>query len=138
MIPDEEKDKRLESLKNLSIQENLSNSDSTYFTTFYENKDDLRMAYVDCGKTVKIFDVPNRQVIKEVKEMASSKICCIDSFQIEKGEGKEKEKISYLAMISLDNEMIISNIPKKDKEPKFKTIQVIGDKFEENEDKKML
>ena len=136
MIPDEEKDKRLESLKNLSIQENLSNRDSTYFTIFYENKDDLRMAYVDCEKTVKIFDVPNRQILKEVITKASSKICCIDSFQIEKGEGKEKEKINYLAMIFLDNKMKIYNIPKEEEEPKISTFQGIGGKFEENEDKK--
>ena len=39
------------------MQENLSNSDSGYFTTFKDNKKELIMAYVDNERNVKIFEL---------------------------------------------------------------------------------
>ena len=133
-------DDRSISLKNLSIQENLSFSDSTYFTTFYEKKDILEMAYVNNERSVKLFNVFDRKVLNEIKTNTSTKICCIDAFQVEIGEEKNKEIINYLVMISLDNKMIIYNLSIKNNEEnknkKSITIDTIGEEYKKNEDKK--
>ena len=57
----EKEEIRSKSLSNLSMQENLSNCDSGFFTLFYENEK-LKMAYVEKERSVKIFDVFNRKV----------------------------------------------------------------------------
>ena len=61
------------SLRSLSMQENLSNSDSGYFTTFDDNKKGLTMAYVDNERNVKIFDVFNKQMLNDVKDLKHTK-----------------------------------------------------------------
>ena len=54
------------SLKNLSMQENFSNSDAGYFTKFTE-KNNLIMTYVDNERNVKKFDVFSRKILNDVK-----------------------------------------------------------------------
>ena len=62
------------------MQENLSNSDSGYFTTFRTKKDEeVIMAYVDNEINIKIFDVFKRKVINDVKDLKHiKKIVCVD------------------------------------------------------------
>ena len=121
------------SLQNLSVQENLSNSDSSHFTTFYEkreNEDDkLIMAYVDNGKTVKLFNVFDREALGEVKERPTMKIVCIDSFKVKKENGIK----IYIVTLSLDNKMIITDFSSK---KLIKIIDNIGDTFKANKNKK--
>ena len=97
---------RSSSLQSLNIQENLSNSDSGYFTTFNE-KNELIMAYVDNERTVKIFDVFHKQVLNDVKNKHSKKIVCIDYFKLIAQNG---DVTNYLISISLDNTMIITDL----------------------------
>ena len=118
------------SLKNLSIQENLSNSDSGYFTIFDGNKE-LIMAYVDNERNVKIFDIFHRKVLNDVKDLKhTKKIVCVDYFKI-KGE---KENTRYLVSIALDNTMIISDLSLNEKDTS-KIVTNIGNTFEQNEEK---
>ena len=116
-------DIRALSLKNLDIQENLSNSDSGYFTTFNE-KEELIMAYVDNERTIKIFDVFHKQVLNDVKGKHTKKIVCIDYFKSFSSNG---DIINYLISISLDNTMIITNLSINEKDKSI-IIPDIGDK----------
>ena len=101
-------------LKNLSIQENLCNSDSGYFIIYYE-KNKLIMAYVVNNLHVKIFDVFKKKVINDVNFLHhKEKIVCIDFFKI------ENER--YLITISLDNEMKITNLSLNNLNYEIKTI----------------
>jgi hypothetical protein len=115
------------SLRSLSMQENLSNSDSGYFTTFDDNKKGLTMAYVDNERNVKIFDIFHKQVLNDVKDLKhTKKIVCVDYFLV--------KEIRYLISIALDNTMIISDLSINEKDTS-KIIQNIGDTFESNQDK---
>ena len=108
------------------MQENLSNSDSGYFTTFEDKKKGLTMAYVDNERNVKIFDVFHKQVLNDVKDLKhTKKIVCVDYFLI--------KEIRYLISIALDNTMIISDLSINEKDTS-KIIQNIGDTFESNQD----
>ena len=112
------------SLKNLSIQENFSNSDSGYFTTF-KDKNKLIMVYVDNERNVKIFDIFDRRILNNVKDSKHiKKIVCVDYFT--KGEKQ------FLLSIALDNTMIITDLSMNEKDTS-KIIQNIGDTY--NEDK---
>ena len=125
-------DDRSLSLRNLSVQENLSSSDSSHFTTFYEKKekeDKLIMAYVDNEKTVKLFNVFDREALGEINEKPTMKIVCIDSFQVK----TENEIKSYVVTLSLDNKMIITDYSSK---KQIKIISNIGDTFKANKNKK--
>ena len=114
----------------LSMQENLSNSDSGYFTIFKE-KNELIMPYVDCESNIKIFDVFHRRVLNDVKDLKySKKIVCVDYFSIITPYGE----IRYLISIALDNTMIISNLLINEKNTNI-IVNDIGDTFKENENK---
>ena len=121
-----------QSLLNLSMQENLSNSDSGYFTTFKDkNENELIMAYVDDDMNVKILEVFKRQVLNDVKNLKhTKKIVCVDYFI----KTDENCRICYLISIALDNTMIISNLSINEKETS-KTIHNIGDTFINNQEK---
>ena len=117
------------SLKSLSMQENLCNSDSGYFTTF-DDKDGLVMVYVDNERNVKIFDVFHRKVMNDVKDLKHiKKIVCVDYFTEYNNDGG---KINYLISIALDNTMIISDLSLNEKDTS-KIVRNIGDTFEEDE-----
>ena len=117
------------SLKQLSMQENLSNTDSGYFTTF-DDKKGLIMAYVDNERNVKIFDVFRRKIINDVKDLNyKKKIVCVDYFTSETQNGG---KIKYLITISLDNTRTISDLSLNEKDTS-KIIENIGDTFQQNE-----
>ena len=117
------------SLKSLSMQENLSNCDSGYFTTFL-GKNELIMVYVDNERNIRIFDVFHRKVINDVKYFKHiKKIVCVDYFTIITNDG---EKRRYLVSIALDNTMIISDLSLNEKDTS-KTIQNIGDTFQEDQ-----
>ena len=95
---------RVVSLKLLSLQENLSNSGAGFFTVYYDN-DEIRMAYVDNNTHIKIFDIFNKRVLKNINDLNfKKKIVCLDFFN------DIKEKKLYLVSISLDNIMIISDL----------------------------
>ena len=125
---------RSNELINLSMQENLSNSDSGYFRTFKkygDNDDQLIIAYVDNEMDVKIFDVFNRQVLNDVKDLKhTKKIVCVDYFT-KKTQDKE---IFYLVSLALDNTMIISDLLINEKDTS-KVIYKIGDTFQDNQEK---
>ncbi len=111
------------SLKNLSIQENFSNSDSGYFTIFNQ-KNELIMVYVDNERNVKIFEVYHRRVMNNVKDLKhSNKIVCVDYFVVD-------EK-SFLVSIALDNKMLINDLSKNEKNTSI-LVENIGDSFKEN------
>ena len=113
------------SLRSLSMQENLSNSDSGYFTTFEDKKKGLTMAYVDNERNVKIFDVFHKQMLNDVKDLKhTKKIVCVDYYLI--------KEIRYLISIALDNTMIISDLSINEKDTS-KIIQNIGDTFKSNQ-----
>ena len=117
------------SLQNLSMQENLSNSDSGYFTTFDDNKKELIMEYVDNESNVKIFDVFNRKVLNDVKDLKhTKKIVCVDYFILH----KRNETTRYLISLSLDNTMIISDLSLNEKDTS-KIIDNIGNNFQKYE-----
>ena len=119
-------EKKIESidLKNLSMQENLSNSDSGYFITF-DDKNELIMAYVDNERDVKILDVFKKKVINNVKDLNhTEKIVCVDYFTLL----INNVKIRYLITIALDNKMIISNLTINEKNTS-KQILNIGDNY---------
>ena len=120
------------SLKNLAIQENLSNSDSGYFTTFRtKNEEELIMVYVENDINVKIFDVFKKQSINNVRYLKHmKKIVCVD-YYILTARGVH---ITYLISIALDNTMIISNLTENEKGTN-KIINNIGDTFNDNQDK---
>ena len=86
------------------MQENLSNSDSGYFTTFKDkNENELIMAYVDDDMNVKILEVFKRQVLNDVKNLKhTKKIVCVDYFI----KTDENRRICYLISIALDNTMV--------------------------------
>jgi len=112
------------SLNSLSMQENLSNSDSGYFTIFNENNE-LIMPYVDNERNVKIFDVFNRKVLNDVKDLNhTKKIVCVDYFIINERK--------YLISIALDNTMIISDLTINEKGTN-KIIKDIGTTFKDNQ-----
>ena len=113
------------SLRSLSMQENLSNCDSGYFTTFEDKKIGLTMAYVDNERNVKIFDVFHKQMLNDVKDLKhSKKIVCVDYYLI--------NEIRYLISIALDNTMIISDLSLNEKDTS-KIIKNIGDTFVSNQ-----
>ena len=131
-------EKKVESidLKNLSMQENLCNSDSGYFITF-PDKNELIMAYVDNERDVKILDdnerdvkildVFKKKVISSVKDLNhTEKIVCVDYFILI----IDNVKIRYLITIALDNKMIISNLTINEKNTS-KQILNIGDNYNE-------
>ena len=121
-------EKKVESidLKNLSMQENLCNSDSGYFITF-PDKNELIMAYVDNERDVKILDVFKKKVISSVKDLNhTEKIVCVDYFTSD----FNNVKIRYLITIALDNKMIISNISINEKNTS-KQIKNIDDNYNE-------
>ena len=90
------------SLRNLSMQENLSNSDSGYFIT-YQDKENLIMPYIDNKSKVKLLDIFHRRVLDDVKGLDHmNEIVCLDYFIV----GKNR----YLVTIGLDNIMIITNL----------------------------
>ena len=119
-------------LKALSIQENLSNADSGYFTIFnQEDEKDLIMAYVDNERSIKIFDVFNKQVINNIKDFKhTKKIVCVDYFIIKAAD----REVRYLISIALDNTMIISDLSVNEKDSSI-IINNVGDTFEFNQDK---
>ena len=114
------------------MQENLSNSDSGYFTTFKTKKDEeVIMAYVDNEINIKIFDVFKRKVINDVKDLKHmKKIVCVDYFILEARDART----TYLISIALDNTMIISNLSTNEKGTN-KIINNIGDTFNDNQEK---
>ena len=59
------------------------------------------MAYVDNEKTVKLFNVFDREALGEINEKPTMKIVCIDSFQVK----TENEIKSYVVTLSLDNKI---------------------------------
>ena len=114
------------SLLCLSMQENLSNSDSGFFTTF-NKKDELIMAYVDNQRNVKIFDVFHKRVLNDVKDLKHKDIIvCVDYFSCV--DDNDNVVSRYLVTISLDNTMIISNLTINEKNSN-KIIENIGDTF---------
>ena len=116
------------SLKSLSMQENLSNSDSSYFTTF-NDKNELIMAYVDNDRSVKIFDVFHKRVLNDVKDLKhTKKIVCVDYLSLK----IDDIMLQYLVSISLDNTMIISDLSINEKDTS-KIIENIGNTFNQNE-----
>ena len=117
------------SLKSLYMQENLSNSDSGYFTIFEESADSVIMAYVDNERNVKIFDVFNRKVLNEIKDLKhTKKIVCVDYYSKFTKDGE----IKYLISLALDNKMIISDLSTNEKDT-HKIIENIGDTFREDQ-----
>ena len=117
-------------LKNLSMQENLCNSDSGYFIT-YREKNKLIMAYVVRNYNVKIFDVFKKKVISDVNLVHNQKIVCIDYFERVGNDKDDRER--YLITISLDNVMKITNVSINDTKNENITITNIGDNYNYNE-----
>ena len=111
---------RTVSLKLLSLQENLANSGAGFFTVYYDNNE-IKMAYVDNYTHIKIVDIFNKRVLKNINDLNFKKrIVCLDFFN------DIKKKEFYLISISLDNKMVISdsnndkNIPVNDIGKNFK------------------
>ena len=125
------------SLRNLAIQENLSNCNYGYFSLFNnENIDNnnnkkLIMAYVANKEKnkIKIFDVFERKFIKEVgHNERSKKIACLSYYTLQ----TEDTPINYLVYITLDNTLTIANLSENGGNTNKKIIKKIGDSFEEN------
>ena len=138
-----DKDERFLSLTKLTIQENLSLCDSSYFTTFYK-EEKLILAYVDNERNTKLFDLFERGASGEIEDKPLMKIACIDSFQIEVDLPEEltrensrnildkkvkKNYVNYVVVISFDNKMIITDMS-NNKKGKSKTTGNIGNTFE--------
>ena len=124
---DPKKEIRSIALTQLNMHENLSNSDSGYFTIF-NDKDELIMAYVDGERNVKIFDVFHKKIISNVKGLNhTGKIVCVDYYKSETQNGL----VNYLITIALDNKMIISDITTNEKIT-TQIIEKVGESFEEN------
>ena len=111
------------------LQENLSNSDSGYFTTFKENNK-LIIAYVDNERSIKIFDVFHKRILNNVQGLKYiKKIVCIDSFK----KISQDKVINYLVSIAIDNTMIISDLSINEKDNNI-IVDNIGDKYNLYED----
>ena len=92
------------SLKLLSLQENLAISGAGFFTVYYDDEE-IRMAYVDNYTHIKIVDIFNKRVLKDISDLKfKEKIVCLDYFK------DKKENKLYLISISLDNKMIIFDL----------------------------
>ena len=110
----EEPEKNIESasLIKLSLQENISNSDSDCFNTFFdENEDKLILVYVNKGNNVLILDVFEKKLLYSLENLHSTsssfslerfKIVCANYFKINTTE--------YLVTIAQDNSMLITNL----------------------------
>ena len=97
---------RSASLRNLKMQENLSNSDTGYFTT-YQDKDNIIMPYIDNQHTVKLLDIFHRRILDEVKDLGHKNIIVrLDYFTV--GENR------YLVTLGLDNNINITNLTKNE------------------------
>ena len=117
---------RATSLKNPFLKENLTNCDSSYFTTFIQ-KDKLVLAYVENGTNIKLYNIFERKLIASVDGLNyKKKIVRVTYFKV--------DNIPHLASISLDNTMIISDLSVNDKK---KSIYVsdIGDTYLINKNK---
>ena len=126
-----------ESLENLSMQENFTNSDSGYFNTFFDEKENkLILVYVNKGKNVAILDAFEKKILYSFSNLHSSsasfsperlKIVCVSYFKI--------ENTPYLVTIAKDNTMRVTNLnePIKDN---YVSYYSVGDNFieEGNED----
>ena len=114
---------RSDSLKKLSIQENLTNSDSGNFTVFKDNNDYM-MAYVDKGINVNIYNIFNKseKVIDKFHNNGKT-IVCLNCFAF-----KEKQ---YLAIIALNNTMSIYDLTT---DKIIRRVEKISDKFYEKND----
>ena len=89
------------------------------------------MAYVDNERSIKIFDVFNKQVINNIKDFKhTKKIVCVDYFIIKAAD----REVRYLISIALDNTMIISDLSVNEKDSSI-IINNVGDTFEFNQDK---
>ena len=116
---------RATSLKHSFIKENLTNCDSSYFTTFIQ-KDKLILAYVENGTSIKLYNIFDRQLMTNVNGLNyKKKIIRVTFFKV--------DNIPHLASISLDNTMIISDLSANDKK---KSIHItdIGDTYLMNKD----
>ena len=92
-------------LRNLYMQEFLSNSDAGVFTIYQDkrNKKDFIMAYVYNRNQVKLLDIFSRRILDDVKGLVhTEKIVCLDYFTF----GGNR----YLVTLGLDNLMIIKNL----------------------------
>ena len=127
------------SLKNLSIQENLSNCDYGYFALFNNdsidnnNRKELFMAYAEnkINSKIKIFDVFERKFIENHNDNnLNYKIVCLNSYTLE----KENNKIYYIIYITLDNSLTITYYLNKFSKNSYNKINVreVGDTFEDN------
>ena len=113
------------SLKNSFLKENLSNCDSSFFTTFLQ-KDKLLLAYVENFTNIKLYNIFGRKLMANVKGLNyQKKIVQLTFFKA--------DNTPYLASISLDNEMIISDL---NANVKNKSIYIsdIGDTYSKNKD----
>ena len=93
---------RSESLKRLSIQENLTNSDSGNFT-LYKKNDEYMLAYIDKGININILNIFNKTE-KSIDDLCNNgkSIASINSFIF---KGKQ-----FLAIIALNNTMSIYDL----------------------------
>jgi hypothetical protein len=112
IVEEPEKNIESESLIKLSLQENISNSDSDCFNTFFdENEDKLILVYVKNGNNVLILDVFEKKLLYSLDNLHSTsssfslerfKIVCANYFKIDTTE--------YLVTIAQDNSMLITNL----------------------------
>ena len=113
------------SLKNSFLKENLTNCDSSFFTTFLQ-KDKLLLAYVENFTNIKLYNIFGRKLMANVKGLNyQKKIVQLTFFKA--------DNTPYLASISLDNEMIISDLNANDKNKSI-YISDIGDTYSKNKD----
>ena len=113
------------SLKNSFLKENLTNCDSSFFTTFLQ-KDKLLLAYVENFTNIKLYNIFGRKIMANVKGLNyQKKIVQLTFFKA--------DNTPYLASISLDNEMIISDLNANDKNKSI-YISDIGDTYSKNKD----
>ena len=113
------------SLKNSFLKENLTNCDSSFFTTFLQ-KDKLILAYVENFTNIKLYNIFDRKLMANVRGLNyKKKIVQVTFFKA--------DNTPYLASISLDNEMIISDLNVNDKSKSI-YISDIGDTYSKNKD----
>lgn len=136
IVEEPEKNIESESLKKLSLQENISNSDSDCFNTFFdENEDKLILVYVNKGNNVLILDVFEKKLLYSLENLHSTsssfslerfKIVCANYFKIGTTE--------YLVTIAQDNSMLITNLNEINNN-KNKGYHVVSNNFQQkNED----
>ena len=96
---------RSDSLRNLSMQENLTFSDSGNFN-IYGNDKNYIMAYIDRGSNIKLYNIFEKNEFNEINDLYREKtIVCVNCFIYEGN--------TYIITLGLDNTMIIYCLDKE-------------------------